>query len=174
MAIALSSIGYTRFKKFDLNLLIILFQNIPGLPSPATGWNVMPAASDKSRSANIARIKILRNEVYGHAPSAQLDDTKFETFWQEISKSLVSLGIPQHDIDKLKVAPLSPEEESYIEELKELKEQKRDLLSKLAVHEKDDVKNKVTKLDSTGNSNAGIVSFSECKSFFFIFMFSKI
>ncbi len=63
----------------------------------------MPPASDTSISANIVRIKIFRNEVYGHAPSAQLDDTKFETLWQEISKPLIKLGIPQQDIDELKV-----------------------------------------------------------------------
>ncbi len=118
-------------RNFDVTLLTILLRNICGLPSPPAGWNVMPPASDTSISANIARIKIFRNEVYGHTPSAQLDDTTFETFWQEISKPLVHLGIPQQDIDELKEAPLSPEEESYIEKLKEWKELEDDLLSKL-------------------------------------------
>ena len=118
-------------RNFDVTLLTILLRNICGLPSPPAGWNVMPPASDTSISANIARIKIFRNEVYAHTPSAQLDDTTFETFWQEISKPLVHLGIPQQDIDELKEAPLSPEEESYIEKLKEWKELEDDLLSKL-------------------------------------------
>ncbi len=118
-------------RNFDVTLLTILHRNICGLPSPATGWNVMPPASDTSISANIARIKIFRNEVYGHTQSAQLDDTKFETLWQEISIPLIKLGIPQQDIDELKEAPLSSEEESYIEKLKEWKELEDDLLSKL-------------------------------------------
>ncbi len=125
-------------RNFDVTLLTILLRNICGLPSPATGWNVMPPASDTSISANIARIKIFRNEVYGHTPIAQLDDTTFETFWQEISKPLVQLGIPQQDIDELKETPLSPEEESYIEKLKEWKELEGDLLSKF-----NDVENQV-------------------------------
>ena len=123
--------GTPDSRNFDVTLLTILLRNICGLLSPATGWNVMPPASDTSISANIARIKIFRNDVYGHTPSAQLDDTTFETLWQEISKPLVKLGIPQQDIDELKEAPLSPEEESYIKKLKEWKELEDDLLSKL-------------------------------------------
>ena len=84
-----------------------------------------------SISANIVRIKIFRNEVYGHTARAQLDDTEFERLWQEISNPLVQLGIPQQDIDELKEAPLSPEEESYVEQLKEWKEIEDNVLSKL-------------------------------------------
>ena len=139
--------GTPDSNNFDITLLTILLRNICGLPSPAAGWNVMPPASDTSISANIARIKIFRNEVYGHTPSAQLDDTTFETFWQDISKPLIKLGIPQQDIDELKVAPLSSEEESYIEKLKEWKELEDNLLSKL-----DDVEREVKKLQKTGGN----------------------
>ena len=117
---------------FDITLLTILLRNICAFPSPATGWNAMPPASDTSESANIARIKIFRNQVYGHIPSPQLDDARFETLWQEISKPLIKLGIPQQEIDELKEATLSPEEERYIEKLKEWKESEDELLSKLS------------------------------------------
>ncbi len=142
--------GTPDSNNFDITLLTILLRNICGLPSPPAGWNVMPPAGDTSISANIARIKIFRNEVYGHTPSAQLDDTKFETFWQDISKPLIKLGIPQQDIDELKEAPLSSEEESYIEKLKEWKELEDDLLSKLNDVEEEvvGVKNEVLKVGS--------------------------
>jgi hypothetical protein len=58
--------GTPDSKNFDLTLLTILLRNICSLPSPATGWDVMPLPSDTSESANIARIKIFRNEVYAH------------------------------------------------------------------------------------------------------------
>ena len=106
-------------RKFDITLLTILLRNICGLSPPATGWNVIPAASDTSTSADIVRIKMYRNEVYGHIASAEYDDATFKKLWQEISQPLFNLGIPLQDIDKLKVAPLSPEEESFIEKLKE-------------------------------------------------------
>ncbi len=153
--------GAPDSNNFDITLLTILLRNICGLPSPPAGWNVMPPASDTSTSANIARIKIFRNEVYLNTPSAQLDDTTFETLWRDISKPLVRLGIPQQDIDELKEAPLSPEEESYIEKLKEWKELNDDLLSKLK-----DVENKLPNLDSSGKFDGGNVCVSECKSCF--------
>ena len=109
-------------KKFDITLLTILLRNICGLSSPATGWNAIPSASDASISADIVRIKMYRNEVYGHIASAECDDATFQKLWQEISQALIRLGIPQQDIDDLKVAPLSPEEEIYIEKLKECKQ----------------------------------------------------
>ena len=114
--------GSPDSNNFDITLLTILLRNISGLPKPTTGWDVMPSPSDTSMSADIARIKILRNEIYGHISRAEYDNTTFEKYWQDISGPLIRLGIPQNDIDELKVAPLSPEEESYIEKLKEWKE----------------------------------------------------
>ena len=126
---------------FDISLLTILLRNTCGLPSPAAGWNVMPPACDTSVSAAILRIKMIRNEVYGHISKAQLDNTEFETLWQQISQPLINLGIRQQDIDELKQTALSPEEESYIEKLREWKELEDTLSSKL-----DDIERKVAKL----------------------------
>ena len=118
-------------KTFDVTLLAILLRNICGLPTPVAGWNTMPPVSDTSISANILRIKMFRNEVYGHIPSAQYDDTTFQKLWHEISQPLLKLGIPQQDIDLLKLAPLSPKEESYVKALKERKRAQDCLLEKL-------------------------------------------
>ena len=142
-------------KKFDITLLTILLRNICNLTPPATRWNVIPAAGDTSMSADILRIKMYRNEVYGHIASAECDDATFKKLWQEISQPLVRLGIPQQDIDKLKVAPLSPEEESYIEKLKKWKELEDTLLEKMKDIEKqmDDMKTEVMKLKGTVSSS---------------------
>ena len=126
---------------FDITLLTNLLRNICGLPAPATGWNVMPLAGDVSASADVARIKLFRNEVYGHITRAQLDDATFNTLWQEISQPLTRLGILQNDIDEIKMAPLSPEEESYIKKLKEGKERDENILSELK-----DVKKEMSEL----------------------------
>ena len=124
--------GSPDSNNFDITLLTILLRNICALPSPATGWDVMPPPSETSISADIARIKILRNQIYGHISRAEYDDATFEKYWQDISGPLIKLGIPQKDVDELKVAPLSPEEETYIEKLKEWKEVEDELLSRLA------------------------------------------
>ncbi|CAB4014427.1 E3 ubiquitin- ligase DZIP3, partial [Paramuricea clavata] len=79
-----------------------------------------------------------RNEVYGHIPNAQYDDATFERLWQDISKPLIKLLVIRSDIDELKVTPLSSEEESYVEKLKEWKELEDGLLEK-----NDDVERKI-------------------------------
>ena len=92
-------------KQFDITLLIILLRNICGLHPPATGWNKMPPAGDTTTSADIVRMKLFRNDDYAHITSTQLDDAKFEQLWQEISQPLLRLGVPQQDIDEIKLAP---------------------------------------------------------------------
>ena len=145
------ALGRPDSNKFDITLLTILLRNICGLSAPTAGWNVMPPTGETSTPADIVRIKIFRNQVYGHIASPQLDDTTFETLWQEISKPLVNLGISQQDIDEAKVAPLSPEEESYIEKLKQWKELEDDILSKLNEVEREvnDVRDEVSILRKT-------------------------
>ena len=64
----------------------------------------MPPTGNTCKSAVFLRTRILRNEIYGHITRAQLDDAKFNTLWQEISQSLIRLGIVQNDIDEIKMA----------------------------------------------------------------------
>ena len=123
--------GSPHLNNFDITLLTILLRNICGLPSPVAGWDAKPLASDTSISAEIWRIKTFRNDVYAHLPCPELDDTEFERWWQEISKSLLKLGIPRQDIDVLKEAPLNCEEEICKQILKEWKERDDELISKL-------------------------------------------
>ncbi len=104
---------------FDVTLLTVLLRNICGLPPPATGWNTMPLGTDRSQEANIIRIKLFRNQVYAHVSSTLVDDTTFENLWQEISEALVQLNTPQKEIDDLKTSPLGPDEETYVQNLKE-------------------------------------------------------
>jgi hypothetical protein len=104
-------------KTFDVVLLTLLLRNICGLPR--TGWGTMPAETDRSLQANIIRIKDFRNKVYANVTSTQVDNTTFENLWQKISQALVELNIPQKEIDDLKTGRLGPEEEIYLERLKE-------------------------------------------------------
>ena len=106
-------------KNFDVTLLIVLLRNICGLPPPATGWNTMPPRADNSIQANVTRIRLFRNEVYAHATLTQVDNATFENLWQRVSQTLVDLNIPQGEIDGLKTTPLGPEEEIYVNSLKE-------------------------------------------------------
>ena len=77
---------------FDITLLMILFRNICGMAPPLTGWDALPAATDVSREADIARIKYFRNSIYAHADHASIDDATFDEYWKEIRDTLVRLG----------------------------------------------------------------------------------
>ena len=135
-------------KKFDVTLLMVLFRNICGLPPPATGWNTMPPSADNSIQANVTRIKLFRNEVYAHATSTQVDNATFENLWQRVSQTLVDLNIPQVEIDDLKGTPLGPEEEIYVNSLKEWylnEEDCKNMLDEI----QSDVKSIKRKLDET-------------------------
>ncbi|EDO41524.1 predicted protein [Nematostella vectensis] len=97
-------------ESFDITLLTILLRNIcPTLTAPATGWDALPAPTDKSKEGMIARIKYYRNKVYAHIHEAACDDDTFEKFWDPITAALVALGVNQDEIDELKKRPGSTE-----------------------------------------------------------------
>ena len=86
---------------FDITLLMVLLRNICGLTPPTTGWDALPAATDMSREADIARVKYFRNTVYAHAEQASVDDATFHKHWKEIRDTLVRLGGVDYEVKKL-------------------------------------------------------------------------
>ncbi|XP_028402094.1 uncharacterized protein LOC114525085 [Dendronephthya gigantea] len=147
-------------KNFDVTLLTVLFRNICGFPS--TGWSVMPPDTDRSTQANITRIKCYRNEVIAHVTTTQVDNSTFESLWKKIAQAIVELGVSQSNVDEIKTSSLGPEDENYVEILKQLRsiecildhltraleenrrESDEDILRKLAKHNfKNKIKRKV-------------------------------
>ncbi|XP_068733952.1 NLR family CARD domain-containing protein 4-like isoform X3 [Montipora capricornis] len=112
---------------FDITLLMVLLRNICGLGAPAStgSWDMLPPASDNSIEANIARIKYYRNNVYGHATQASIDEPTFHALWLDISNALLALGSAASytsAISRLKAECMDPDfEEHYRELLKEWK-----------------------------------------------------
>ena len=113
-------------KTFDITLLTILLRNLEGLPSPITGWDTLPAATDMSSEADIARLKYFRNTVYAHAEQASVDDTTFNAYWQEIRDTLMRLGGVRYReaIDNLETECMDPEMEDHYKQV--LSEWKKD------------------------------------------------
>ena len=111
-------------KDFDVTLLMLLLRNICGLIPPTTGWDNLPPAADTSAEANIARVKYYRNLVVGHANKASVDDTTFNTYWQDIGNALIGLGADAAAINKLKTESMDPVIEKHYQEL--LREWKKD------------------------------------------------
>ena len=85
---------------FDITLLFLLLTNICGLSPPLSGWHTKPPLSDNSLDTNLARVKLFRNELYGHVSTTGIDTPTFSSLWQEISAVLVALGLHQVEIDR--------------------------------------------------------------------------
>ena len=124
---------------FDITLLILLLRNICGLTPPVTGWDSLPSGADTSVKANIARIKHYRNNVYGHASQASVDDPTFNTLWQDISNAVAGLGGASYGaaIADLKTCSMDPDTEKHYQ-LELLKEWKQD---------EDHIKDKLDKME---------------------------
>ena len=116
-------------KTFDITLLFVLLTNICGLTPPPSGWHTEPLPSDTSHEANLARVKIYRNIVYGHVTTTGVDTPTFSALWNEISRVLVSLGLAQAEVDRLKVEKGG--EQDYIDVLIEWADSEEDIKSHL-------------------------------------------
>ena len=98
-------------KTFDITLLFLLLTNICGLSPPLSGWHKPPPSSDTSLEANLTRVKLYRNELYGHVTSTGVQTAVFNVKWQEISVVLVALGLNPAEVVRLQSAPCG---EDYI------------------------------------------------------------
>ena len=115
--------------EFDITLLCVLLRNICGLSPPSSGWNKMPNVSDHTREADIIRIKLFRNERFGHITKTAVTMADFIKFWVEISAPLVRLGIDQKEIDRLANEECGEEEVSRV--LKEWNECNEKIMNSL-------------------------------------------
>ena len=112
---------------FDITLLFRLLRTICGLTSPVTGWDVLPASTDDSLEADLARIKYYRNSIYGHVnENIEISDDEFLVYWREISEALARVAGQispakakewQNAIDTFLKDPLTEEDKRHEQEL---------------------------------------------------------
>ena len=114
---------------FDITLLFLLLINICGLIPPPSGWHALPPPSNTSHEANLARVKFYRNVLYGHVTTTGVDTPTFSALWTEISGVLVSLGLDQAEVDRLKAEKGG--EQDYIDVLIEWAASEEDIKSQL-------------------------------------------
>ena len=112
---------------FDISLLCKLFREICNLPSPITGWDTLPSSTNHSLEADLVRIRIYRNEIYGHNYSMEITDVDFKKLWEKISEALLRIagGISSAKKDEWKKSiesffhdPLSPDAQENVIQLR--------------------------------------------------------
>ncbi|XP_052703942.1 uncharacterized protein LOC128180116 isoform X2 [Crassostrea angulata] len=113
------------YSDFDITLLYFLLRNVCSISPHKNKWGNDPENTDNSVSANIERVRISRNEWYGHATDFSLSDSDFERKWKHISQIVKELecylgtGTKYQDtLIKLKTCVMDPESiELYIDTL---------------------------------------------------------
>ena len=118
---------YGKSEDFDVTLLFKLLRTICNLHPTASGWDDLPASTDHSLAADLARIKYYRNTVYGHVNQRmEIRNEEFQLLWQEIREALLRIarsisstkGTEWEDaIDKLLNDPLTAEDDRNVKEL---------------------------------------------------------
>ena len=118
---------YGKSADFDVTLLFRLLRTICSLAPPITGWDALPASTDHSLTADLARIKNYRNSVYGHVKqNMEITNNEFPSLWHEIRGALVRIAGHislakktewQEATDKFLTDPLTVEDERNVEEL---------------------------------------------------------
>ncbi|XP_068679259.1 nephrocystin-3-like [Montipora capricornis] len=111
-------------KTFDITLLHLLIREICFPLVPNTYWSSLPAATDTSLQANIARIRFFRNDLQ-HSVSTGIPTDEFKDKWRQVSLTLAALGFDQTEIDRLETEPIDHDTDRRIEE--EVKKWKREL-----------------------------------------------
>lgn len=72
------------YSAFSVTLLYFVFRFLCLIPPHKNKWENNPEPTDKSVSANIERIHILKNEWYTHVLDSFLSDSDFEQRWKHI------------------------------------------------------------------------------------------
>lgn len=119
------------YSKYDLTLLYFLLRNMCSIQPHSNNWGNNPSSVDKSVSANIERIRMIRNE-YGQNLERSISDTNFDKKCQdihdivhELEKHLGPSTDYQDEVNTIKTSPMDPEQiAKQIKELLDLHEQR--------------------------------------------------
>ncbi|XP_052694536.1 uncharacterized protein LOC128172866 [Crassostrea angulata] len=122
------------YSKFDVTLLYFLLRNMCSIQPHSNKWGKNPRAGDGSVSANIERIRLLRNE-YGHNSETSISDTDFIKNYQYIKDTVQELEMYlgtstkyQDEVKELETCPMDPtQSEKNIKELLDLHEKFKDI-----------------------------------------------
>ncbi|CAH3167387.1 unnamed protein product, partial [Porites evermanni] len=118
---------YGKSTDFDISLLCKLLRAICNLTPPITGWDNLPNNTDHSLGADLIRIRIYRNSIYGHKHSMEITNADFEKLWREISEVLlrIAIGISSAKRDEWKKSiemffhePLTPDAKECVDKLR--------------------------------------------------------
>ncbi|CAC5419737.1 unnamed protein product [Mytilus coruscus] len=115
-------------KKFDVTLMILLLRHLTTLAPPNSEYESLPASSETSPAADLARIKYYRNFL-AHLDDGKIDSTEFSTGWDAITGAISRLGGQQMklDCDNLRTKTLDQSNREIILDIKHSNDEIREL-----------------------------------------------
>ncbi|XP_062617818.1 uncharacterized protein LOC134279435, partial [Saccostrea cucullata] len=107
-------------------------------------WGEIPDPGDRRVAANIERIRLIRNQYYGHSADLSLSESEFRQEWRNIRDIVVELErhlgtstVYQDGVNMIKTCSMDPEQEKkYIDllgDIRDLHITVDDLSSKLLI-----------------------------------------
>ncbi|KXJ10818.1 E3 ubiquitin-protein ligase DZIP3 [Exaiptasia diaphana] len=146
--------GSVTSAAFDISLLIVLLRNFCNITSSPTDavWNSEPSTADKSKAADIVRIRLCRNNLY-HRTNLAVTESDFEKKWDEIKHALIRLGGGtkyEEDIQNIKFGSVDPEIEEHYHDLLRSREETERKTEETLDNLKTGQQNLKQKLDEVG------------------------
>lgn len=86
---ALCCLPSPDYSTFDVSLLYTLIRNLCPVFKPTKKWGKPPSNSQFRIGDDIERLRVFRNEVYGHCKSSSVSDTDFKSLWTEVENILL-------------------------------------------------------------------------------------
>ena len=135
-----SSRGY---QDFDVTLLYTLLRNVcQNITPPSQRWGVstMPSPNEVTVGDDIERIRLIRNNLFGHISEAAISETEFKDYWSIISDICTRMqALLNKDYAKRLQAAKdcsidSDTENKYLEQIKTMAEEEktiRDILQNM-------------------------------------------
>lgn len=84
--------GKPNYNDFDVTLLYTLTRNLCPLLTPTQGWGIEPRTTDTLIGDDIERLRLFRNNYYGHADSTEISDVEFEDLWKHVKSTIRRIG----------------------------------------------------------------------------------
>lgn len=116
-----------NYSDFDISLLYLLLRNVCSIQPHTNQWGKVPRQEDRGLSANIERIRVIRNEYYGYFTEFSISDADFEHKWKTIFQIVRELECYvgtdteyQEALTELKICPMDPDAvQAYIKKLQD-------------------------------------------------------
>ncbi|VDI60465.1 Hypothetical predicted protein [Mytilus galloprovincialis] len=126
----------------DISLLYVILRNFNTICPQKNGWGNNPEDNDRSISANIDRIRIMKNNYVSHSSNRTLQETEFLIKWKEIRQCIIELGgnLYSERIDHMLTSEINPVIENELcitlEKLKESDRERERMTIRLDEKEK--------------------------------------